>query len=81
MLLLALGTRVADLPAGVLEQLCRELCFVLLLVLKRARLAYTPELGLAPLVAPVLLLALSEAAPPGSAGQVTTTPSADYVAL
>ena len=58
----ALGARASALPDGAIEMLSRELCFVLLLVLKRTRLPYSAEIGIAPLAAPIVLLSAAHAA-------------------
>lgn len=56
------GGRAAALPDGVLEQLVKEACFLLILVLKRMRIAYTPELAITQLAVPILFLAMRSSA-------------------
>ena len=63
-LLGALGERVSALPDGALALLCQEFAFHLLVLLKKARLPYSADLAIAPLLAPVLLLAVLHAGDP-----------------
>ena len=44
-ILSALGARASGFPAAAIDMLSQELSFLLLLLLKRCRLPYTPDLG------------------------------------
>ena len=59
--LAALGEDASHLSDDAVSLLCRELAFVLLVLLKRLRMPYRPEIGLAPLAAPIVLLAARHA--------------------